>query len=155
MTLPHDLSFASNRIGIVKPLAVLLLGSAVSCSIQARDLRILVDGIDPTKGKVHCALFSDERGFPFTLERSRAHVSYPAEGPLLTCTFPNVEPGRYAVSAFHDLDGDAAFDGRFDGDSAEPWGITNNIRPGDRPPGFVEAVIYVGSIADYELRLQR
>ena len=139
----------------MKRLVILLLAMLCHAHVEARDVRVLVDGIAPATGTVYCALFSKERGFPFSVDRADARVSYPVSGELLTCTFPDVAPGRYAIAAFQDLDEDGEFDGRFDGDSTEAWGVTNNIRPGDRAPQFVEAVIYVGSIVDYELRLQR
>lgn len=131
--------------------SLLLLASLAAATAQARDVRVLVDGIASAQGRVHCVLFAQEQGFPFALERAQARVSYAVSGELLTCTFPQVAPGRYAIAAFQDLDQD----GGFDDDAGEAWGVTNNVRPGGRPPQFVEAVIYVGSIVDYEIRLQR
>jgi uncharacterized protein (DUF2141 family) len=135
-------------------LLLLAIGLAPA-SLSAKDLRILVSGIDPAQGQIHCLLFKEARGFPGSLDRAFAKVEYPASGEMLTCTFIDVAPGRYAVSVLHDADGDGEFEGEFEDEPGEPWGVTNNVRPGDRAPDFVEAVIYMGSLADYEVALRR
>ncbi len=123
----------------------------------AKDLRILVSGIESDQGQIMCLLFSDEDAFPADVAGAATRMSYPAVEGLLTCTFPDVPAGRYAVSVVHDEDGNGEVDTNFRGAIKEPWGITNNVRPPRRGPKFHEAVIYVGETqpADYEVKLQR
>lgn len=134
---------------------LLLALGLTPASLPAKDLRILVSGVDPAQGRIHCLLFKEARGFPASFDRAFATVEYPASGEMLTCTFVDVAPGRYAVSVLHDTDGNGAFEGEFEDEPGEAWGVTNNVRPRGRAPEFVEAVIYLGSVADYEVALQR
>ena len=122
----------------------------------AKDLRVLVSGIDNAQGEIACLLFQEEKGFPTQTEQALENVEYPAVEGMLTCTFPNVEPGRYAVSVIHDENGNAKVDaGMFS--KKEPWGVTNNVRPDRRSPRFSEAAIWVSETqaSDYEVALGR
>jgi uncharacterized protein (DUF2141 family) len=135
------------------PLLFLLGAILLSTRTSAKDLRVLVSGIEVPSGDVVCLLYEKERGFPKDTRSALTAVRFPAAAPILTCTFPNVAPGRYAVGVVHDVNGDGALETDFDGGTGEPWGVTNNVRPPDRAPQFVEAVIYMGSVADYEVQV--
>lgn len=141
----------------LRHVALVLFAAAASPAASGADLRILVTGIESDKGSIHCALFGRDKGFP---ERDGGVVQvqrYPAAPPMLTCTFPKVEPGRYAVAISHDENGDEKVDADFENGSDEPWGVTNNARPGNRPPRFSEAAIYLteGQPYDYEVAIGR
>lgn len=126
---------------------------AAAAPASAKDLRILVSGIQHAEGEINCLLFADEEGFPVEPENALKSVQYPAVEGMLTCTFADVEPGRYAVSVIHDANGNREVDTSFVGGIKEPWGVTNNVRPARRAPKFTEAVIYVSANVanDYEV----
>jgi uncharacterized protein (DUF2141 family) len=140
---------------------LLLLGtlpvSLPTAAAAAKDLRVLVSGIQSDQGEIACLLFKEEAGFPVEAERAFNRVNYPAVEGMLTCTFPDVAPGRYAVSVIHDENGNAKVDTTFLGFSKEPWGVTNNVRPARRAPRFGEAAIWIedAALADYEVVLER
>lgn len=48
-------------------------------------------------------------------------------------------PGIYAVSCFHDLNGNGKLDTNFFGIPTEPYGFSNNARPKFRAPRWEEA----------------
>lgn len=123
----------------------------------AKDLRVLVSGIENDQGEIACLLFQEDEGFPSRFEAATTRVRYPAVSGMLTCTFPNVEPGRYAVSVVHDQNANNEVDSSFLGTSKEPWGVTNNVRPARRSPRFSEAAIWVSAtqVADYEVVVSR
>lgn len=133
------------------------LALCVSTPALAKDLRILVSGIEAAKGEIDCLLFSEEKGFPDNVDRAFTRVQYPAVEGMLTCTFSEVPPGRYAVAVVHDENGNREIDTNLLGFSKEPWGVTNNVRPERRSPKFHEAVIYVGPSqpSDHEVVVQR
>ncbi len=54
-------------------------------------------------------------------------------------TFDNLEPGTYAVSAYHDANGNNRLDTNFLGIPTERTGASNNPRPAMRAPRFNEA----------------
>jgi uncharacterized protein (DUF2141 family) len=136
---------------------LLLAAAAIATPASADDLRILVLGIGSEQGEIRCLLFRGSEGFPLDAERAIKTASYPAVMPMLTCTFADVEPGRYAVSVVHDENGNGEMDSNFVGSSKEPWGVSNNVRAGKRAPKFMDALIRVEPphAADFEITLQR
>ena len=133
-----------------------LLSAAASPALSARDVGVLVSGIEEPTGEIVCHLYSGQRGFPQKDGDIVQTVRYPATSELITCTFPGVEPGRYAVSVTHDRNGNGKFDTNFMGGAKEPWGVSNNIRPDNRAPRFSEASIHVfeDQLASFEVVLQ-
>ena len=136
--------------------ATFLIASLLAAPAAANDLRVLVSGIQKAEGEIACLLFQEEKGFPTQAERAFNRVNYPAVEGMLTCTFPDVPPGRYAVSVIHDANGNAKVDTTFLGFSKEPWGVSNNVRPARRAPKFSEAAIWVSAskAADFEVAIQ-
>ena len=117
-------------------LSTLLAGPAAA----AHDLRVLVTGIESAEGEIACLLYDESEGFPLEQENAVDTKRYAAVEGMLTCTFNDVPPGRYAVSAVHDENGNKKIDSNLFG-TKEPWGVSNNVRPSSRPPRFVEASV--------------
>lgn len=142
--------------GLFFSLCALVVATS-SSALAARDVGVLVSGIAPQTGEIICHLYSGQRGFPQKDGDIVQTVRYPAGSELITCTFPGVEPGRYAVSVMHDQNGNGKFDTNFMGFPKEPWGVSNNIRPDDRSPRFAEAAIFVSEdqLASYEVKLKK
>jgi len=66
--------------------------------------------------------------------------------PATTVVFDDIPAGRYAISGYHDEDGDGALDRMilpFPGMPSEPYGIANNVFAGLSKPAFKEALIEV------------
>ncbi len=51
----------------------------------------------------------------------------------------DILPGTYAISIFHDIDGDDELNKNFFGIPTEPFGFSNNPRMTFGPPNFKEA----------------
>ena len=134
-----------------------VLATLLATPAAARDLGVLVSGFQKAEGEIACLLFQQEKGFPVQADQAFTRVNYPAVEGMLTCTFPDVAPGRYAVSVIHDENGNAKVDTSLLGFSKEPWGVTNNVRPERRAPRFSEAAIWVSATqaADYEVVVER
>jgi uncharacterized protein (DUF2141 family) len=141
----------------MRPSAAFFFAALLTTPTFAKDLRVLVSGIENDQGEIACLLFQEDEGFPSRFDEAATRVSYPAVAGMLTCTFPNVEPGRYAVSVVHDENVNNKVDASFLGTSKEPWGVTNNVRPERRSPRFSEAAIWVSAtqVADYEVVVSR
>jgi uncharacterized protein (DUF2141 family) len=167
--VPAELSHASSRIVCsvyhleaamklpILSLALASLSASWSCSAEVRDVGVIVSGIGKTTGDIICRLHAGDRGFPLDEGDIVQTVRYAASAELITCTFPGVEPGRYAISVMHDENGNGAFDRNFTGKPKEPWGVSNNVRPERRSPRFGEASVQIGEsgIAMFEVALQR
>lgn len=145
------------RATLVLVSALALPAPASANGTRGASLRILVQGIDSDKGQIQCALFAQGRGFPGREAGVVQVRRYPAVAPMLTCTFAEVQPGRYAVAVSHDENDNQKIEADFEDGSEEAWGVTRNVRPGRRAPTFGEAAIYLseGQPRDYEVLIAR
>ncbi|MCC5841492.1 MAG: DUF2141 domain-containing protein [Opitutales bacterium] len=119
---------------VVSPLPVVFAAPAL-------ELVVTVSGIEQSKGEIGIALFSSENGFPMGpggLAQVWLPASSAADGSV-SYTFADLAPGRYAVSASHDLNGNRKIDTNWVGIPREPWGVSNGVRPRLRAPTFAEA----------------
>lgn len=57
---------------------------------------------------------------------------------------PVLEPGRYAIAAFHDVDADGQLDRSAVGVPSEPYGFSNGARGRLGPPSFDAAAVTLG-----------
>jgi uncharacterized protein (DUF2141 family) len=128
----------------------------------AADLEVEVRGARPGAGEIRAAIF-DREGFEVDTE-IRAMVSPSGEisagvftgdaefprPPIdrltvipttrtLRMTFPDLEPGEYAVGVYQDLNGNGRLDATVARNPTEPWGVSNNARPKGRPLNWDDA----------------
>jgi uncharacterized protein (DUF2141 family) len=59
-------------------------------------------------------------------------------GGRAQCVFPGVPAADYAVTIFHDENGNKKFDSNFVGYPLEGYGFSNNVKPVLKAPGFDE-----------------
>lgn len=115
----------------------------------ATDLVVNITGIAEAGGAIGCALFPDNRGFP--MDNTGAKVLWLQADPKgVSCRYPGLPDGVYAVSVSHDMNGNRRTDTNFLGIPTEAWGVSNNVRPSLRTPRFDEAAFQVsggGSVA--------
>lgn len=126
--------------------AVLLAGVAAiaPATVSAAGLVIRVTGMSAPLGEVGCALYASADGFP--MDRATARAQWlPADAGGVTCRFPDVPEGTYAVSIVHDRNGNKRVDRNFVGMPTEQWGVSNNARPRMRAPTFEEAQFRVAA----------
>lgn len=141
---------------------VISLASAASATWSA-ELEVEVRGARPRIGEVHAAVFDRAEAFALDTE-VRAAVSPsgeisagvfareeefrqpPADWRSVTpttrtllLTFSGLEPGEYAVAVYQDLNGNRRLDATIARHPTEPWGVSNNPRPQDRPVTWEEA----------------
>lgn len=117
----------------------------------ADQLRISVDGIRSTRGSVVIGLYDSAETFARALLPSDGFLNDPARfGAVVlranaalesSVVFDNLEPGRYAVIAFHDENGNGKLDKSFLGLPREPYGFSKGPHSACRPPTFGEAAL--------------
>lgn len=100
-------------------------------------LSVRVDGALPAKGTVVIALFDSEKDF---LKNPVEDRTVPlSEDGSATATFDGLAPGIYAVSVFHDKNGNGKLNTNFLGIPKEKTGASNNPKPRMGPPLFEAA----------------
>lgn len=113
--------------------APLLTGAAVAGVGGAEaPLAVAVSGLHSTKGRIIACLWRDKAGFPSCAKsRTATRLTVPVSGTSMDIRFPDVAPGRYAVTIEHDENGDGKMGHNFIGMPTEGVGVSNN--PGGMP----------------------
>lgn len=109
---------------------------------QAADLTVEVSGARSTQGTVSAALYGSADSWlkePQKLQGARA----PAAQPVTVLVFKDVPPGRYALSAFHDENGNEKVDTNVVGVPTERTGFSRDARGRMGPAAFDDAAIDV------------
>lgn len=109
---------------------------------DAADLTVIVDHVKAGAGEVRVALFNDRNSFP----NQRLQGQKAAAGePSVTLSFSGLPAGRYAVSAFQDLNQNEKLDTNAFGKPREPYGFSRNARGRFGPPSFDDASVELGT----------
>ncbi len=106
-------AFAANAAA----LAVFLAGLPAS----AGDVKVTVKGVRAANGPLYIGLQTREQ-FMQDAGSYGEIVASPAPG-VVTVALPNVAPGEYALSVWHDIDGDGVFDFGPDGRPLDGWAM--------------------------------
>jgi uncharacterized protein (DUF2141 family) len=104
-------------------------------------LTVDVTGARNTKGKIRAALFRTGEGFPNDASRA-IHTQAADVDPQTSSAqivFPDLPPGTYAVSVFHDENMNQKLDKNLVGMPKEGYGASNNPKKKMGPPTFEEA----------------
>lgn len=114
-----------------------LLALVVTSSLLAQensfDLVIKVENIGSQGGKVRIALYDSEDKF---LDEQIKGAAVDASMGSVLHKFTNLRPGTYAISLFHDEDGDGKLNSNFMGIPSEPYAFPNNAKGMFGPPDF-------------------
>lgn len=106
----------------------------------AGDLRVMVSNVTGDAGSVIVRVYDRaERwlGDEVHLQQSQ-DVSSARQGDTVTFQL-SLPPGEYALSVFHDIDGDGRMARNFFGLPQEPAGLSNNAQPRFGPPKWRDA----------------
>ncbi|KPK54198.1 MAG: hypothetical protein AMJ63_04035 [Myxococcales bacterium SG8_38_1] len=89
-------------------------------------LTLEVTGIRSTEGRMACALFWENKGFPRKHRRALRRTWVDVEGDTVKCVFKRTGLGEYAASVFLDLNQNGKLDTNAIGSPSEPWGVSHN-----------------------------
>lgn len=99
-------------------------------------IRAVALGLRHHRGEVRMSIFAKKDGFPdhdeLSLQWGRATMA----GDSATFLFTPVPAGRYAVSVFHDENGDGSMQKDFLGRPSEGWGVSRDVKARFGPPRF-------------------
>jgi uncharacterized protein (DUF2141 family) len=136
-----------NRIAFV--LAVMALSACASAPPGTPELRpeghgrveVTVTGFKNDEGAARVALFLDARVWPDGDGSIFGTAVAPISDGQAVAVFEEVPAGPFAVSVFHDEDGDGELDSTALGIPSEPYGFSGDARDLFGPPSFEEARI--------------
>jgi uncharacterized protein (DUF2141 family) len=113
----------------------LLVGSIVfslSTVVMAADLSVEISNIEHDKGQVRVVLYNNPDSF-LNEEKSQAFQESPATVGTLTVNFNHLQPGDYALVAYHDEDGDGKLDRFLGMIPSEGYGLSRNPKVFGKP----------------------
>jgi uncharacterized protein (DUF2141 family) len=118
-------------------------------------LIVTVEGIQQVKGQVCFSLFASAQGFPSKADNALQSRCVDVTGNTVTMAFDKLQPGNYAVAAFHDVNKDGVLNQNGLGIPSERFGFSNNPRIFAGPPKFSSAaVLLAGQETNINIRLR-
>lgn len=140
---------APRQVGLA---ALLVMAVAMTCATPpagaepapapadaAGTVVVALRGFDNDDGQALVALFTSSRGFPDEERRAHARATVKIVGKRAQAVFEHVPPGDFAVSAFHDEDGDNTLDTGLFGAPTEDYGASRDARNTFGPPDWEDA----------------
>lgn len=117
-----------------------VVGSLAAGSSLAADLDVTVRVAEPGRGTVYSAVYDSSETFmkpERAVHASRGDVA----GQAIQARYTGLPAGRYAVSAFQDLNGNGELDTNILGMPTEPYGFSAGARGSMGPPAFSDAAV--------------
>lgn len=115
--------------------AALLL--AWTGAAAAAELEVIVQAVEHDRGSIRVSLYHGPEGFPHEEQALRVRER-PAAAGTVTARFGGLGPGRYAVIAYHDENGDGKMNRFLGMVPSEGYGLSNNPQVMG-PPEFEQA----------------
>ncbi len=116
----------------------LLLLSCFSLQNPAT-MRLQFNNINDARGSIYVAVYDQAGKFLQEKEVRHQQIIPVSQTGELEITLTDLPAGTYAVSCFHDVNGNGKMDKNIVGIPTEPYGFSNNARPTFRAPNWDEA----------------
>jgi uncharacterized protein (DUF2141 family) len=129
--------------GIV--VAMVALGGAAVGEDGAGSVVVTIKGFREFEGRARVVLFNREKGFPDDESRAYRTIVSDIRNGEVQVRFDELPAGEYALSTYHDENGDARFNRGLLGIPTEGYGVSNNIVHATRVPRFGEAVFLLSN----------
>ena len=135
----------SSLIAVTATAGLVTLAGLVALPAAAADLAVEVQGVRSDTGHLIVAVQTPQAAdeFPYAEELFAGTHQQTHEG-VMRFVFRDLPPGRYAVSVFHDENGNGEIDLGAAGIPTEGYGFANNPPSQFGPPSFEEAAVTIG-----------
>jgi len=138
---------SKNQRRLISLMAVVTLTACVSAPPEDPPSRppgtgrvqVTMTGFENAKGKAMAALYLDDQGWPDGEQGLFASAVVPISGGNAVTTFENVPAGPFAVSVYHDENGDGKLDTNLVGIPSEAYGFSADASGVFGAPSFEEA----------------
>ena len=141
-TLAAILSIATlSQVGGAAPAQAQPAAQMTAETTVAASLTVSFTGLTSTSGALMMALFDSEGAYSGGQPVRAVRIA--ASGAAVQTVFAGLKPGRYAIKAFHDLNGDGKLNTNPFGVPTEPYAFSNNAHANMAPPGWSEAAFTV------------
>ena len=128
-------------------LALIAFVAASVWAEGASGIRLSTRGFRANRGYVYASIYASPVGFPGDSKKALAFARAEIKEGIAELIFEGLKPGIYAISFYHDENGNGAFDKGFLGIPMEPYGFSNDARGLMGPPSFLSSAFrYEGGL---------
>lgn len=126
-----------HRLSLLARVACVAAIAAAGSAARAYDLTVEVHNARSDKGTVDGALYADAASW---MKHSLQGERQPAAGKTVL-VYRNLQPGTYALSLFHDENGNGKLDSNVVGIPTERYGFSRDARGHMSAPSFADAAV--------------
>ena len=108
-----------------------LCGSKKTTTPKGHDIKVVITGFSNNKGTLKIALYDSQTNF---LSTTKTIKTVNIIDKQATITFKNIPNGVYAISCYHDVNGNNRLDRNGYGAPTEPYAFSNDARGTMGPP---------------------
>ncbi len=105
-------------------------------------MHVQFTNVDAAQGSIYVAVYDRAANFLNEKKVLFQKIIPVSEIGSLEIALSELPAGTYAISCFHDVNGNGKLDKNFLGIPSEPYGFSNNARPTFRAPNWEEAKFY-------------
>ncbi|GAA4959240.1 DUF2141 domain-containing protein [Algibacter aquimarinus] len=117
-------------------LVVINIGFSFAQTDSTVDVTVNISNLNSNDGKVFVGLYNTKESF---LNKGYKYLSTEIKNNSSTVTFKDVPNGIYAISMYHDENGNNKMDSNFLGIPKEDYGCSNNAKGFMGPPKWEDA----------------
>lgn len=110
------------------------------CTLFQHELQVEFRNVKSTQGALLVAVYDRSENFMNPEKACAKKIIQIKNTGSLKVSLGHLPPGQYALSCFHDLNGNGVLDTNVFGYPQEPYGFSNNARPKFRAPTWQESV---------------
>jgi uncharacterized protein (DUF2141 family) len=125
------------KLTIISIISCLLCFHTMAQSNDHYTLKLKIVNIKKVQGDIYIAVYDNEQDY---MENRFAEAIAPVEKEGEMETEVKIPYGKYAVTIFHDVNGDTELNSNFMGIPKEPYGFSNNPRAMFGPPSFEQSL---------------
>jgi uncharacterized protein (DUF2141 family) len=129
-------------VAVVKMAAVAMAATMFAGTGTAAELTVEFSIKGAQDGMVYLSVYSSAADW---MKKPARQVRAPVSNEAAVAVVPDLPPGEYAASAYHDRNGNGALDTNFFKVPSEPYGFSNGASGSFGPPAFDRARFSVES----------
>jgi uncharacterized protein (DUF2141 family) len=158
----YNVHMSNNLRRLVLVLTAVTLSACASAPPQTPASRpsgtgrveVTMTGFKSEKGQAMVAFYLDGRGWPDGEDGLFASAVVPISGGSAIATFEDVPAGPFAVSVYHDENGDGKMDTNLVGIPSEDYGFSADASGVFGPPSFEEASLELEAGASMQITVR-
>lgn len=122
-------------------------------SSASSQVKLSVTGIKKIDGVLYIGLYNKKKGFT-EVDKTYKNWIVDVDKFNLEIILADIDPGKYSISIFHDLNGNGMLDKNFLGMPIEIYGFSNNARKLFSAPSFQDCTFSVQKETKLVINLQ-